>query len=360
MSRLAALTATVVTAAAAVIVVAIVPLAAHKPVTSKYTFSEDVYPIVKEHCGGCHVPGGIAPMSLMTYEDARPWAESIRLELTSGHMPPWYGDPGVAPLRDVHELSPRDLDVVLTWVTGGTPPGPVVKTTPTGARRTWAKGRPDILLALPATVTLPAEKTEDTQEFVLRADNDRDRTIAFADLLPGNPSIVHDAIIFSRAQQSTDPASVFSSWLPGRTPAPSPGFAFVWRAHEQLVVRIHYKKNWKLENKPASDRSAVGLYLTKSAAREMHGVAITSGDALSEHLQAVAVRVAGPGGDVPLTIEAIRPDGTRLTIAGFLARTGWDQRYWLARPLDLPKGTRIEMSRAAGMNVRVWLDASTM
>ena len=100
MRRLAALTATVVTAAAAVIVVAIVPLAAHKPVTSKYTFSEDVYPIVKEHCGGCHVPGGIAPMSLMTYEDARPWAESIRLELTSGHMPPWYGDPGVAdPIR---------------------------------------------------------------------------------------------------------------------------------------------------------------------------------------------------------------------------------------------------------------------
>ena len=94
-----------------------VQLDAHKPVTSKYTFSEDVFPIVKEQCGGCHVSGGIAPMSLMTYEDARPWAESIRLELTSGHMPPWYGDPSVAPLRDVHKLSPRDLDVVLTWVT---------------------------------------------------------------------------------------------------------------------------------------------------------------------------------------------------------------------------------------------------
>src|SRR5256885_17245067 len=75
---------------------AIARVDAHKPVTSKYTFSEDVYPIVREHCGSCHVTGGIAPMSLMTYEDARPWAESIRLELTGGPMPPWYGDPDVA------------------------------------------------------------------------------------------------------------------------------------------------------------------------------------------------------------------------------------------------------------------------
>src|SRR5215831_9214253 len=114
----------------AIAIAIVASVEAHKPVTSKYTYSEDVYPIVKEHCGGCHVPGGIAPMSLMTYEEARPWAESIRQELTTAHMPPWYGDPSVAPLREDHTLSPRDLDVVLTWVTGGTPPGPLVKTPP--------------------------------------------------------------------------------------------------------------------------------------------------------------------------------------------------------------------------------------
>jgi len=224
---------------------AVAPLGAHKPVTSKYTFSEDVYPIVKEHCGGCHVTGGIAPMSLLTYEDARPWAESIRLELTSGHMPPWYGDPGVAPLRDVHTLSPRDLDVVLTWVTGGTPPGPPAKNAPGAARRWWTKGKPDVLLQVPASVTLAADKTEDIREFVLRDDNDRDRMIAFADLLPWNPSIVHDAMIFSRQPGAAEPAAVFSMWVPGSSPlAPSSGLAFLWRAHEQRVVRIYFKKNW--------------------------------------------------------------------------------------------------------------------
>jgi len=337
-------------------------LDAHKPITSKYTFSEDVYPIVKEHCGGCHVTGGIAPMSLMTYEDARPWAESIRLELTSGHMPPWYGDPGAAPLRDVHKLSARDLDVILTWVTGGTPPGPAVKPSSTVTRRGWQKGRPDIVLPLPAPVTLPSEKSEDTREFVLREDNDRDRTIAFADVLPGNPSIVHDAIVFSRKPGERE-TNVITVWLPGAPPAaPAPGYGFVWHAHEQLVVRLHYKKNWKLENKVAFDRSAVGLYLSKSpAAREIRGVAIaaTGADALGDHLEAVAVRVDAVRGEAPIRIDAVRPDGTRLTLAGFLARAGWHERYWLARPVDLPKGTRIQIDRAVS-GVQIWIDAAAM
>jgi hypothetical protein len=348
--------------ATAAAVVAITALDAHKPITSRYTFWEDVYPIVKAHCGGCHVAGGIAPMSLMTYEDARPWAESIRLELTMGHMPPWYGDPGVAPLRDVHKLSPRELDVVLTWVTGGTPPGPPAKVPAATARRTWQKGRPDIVVPLPEAVTLPAGTRDETREFLLREDNDRDRFIAFADVLPGNPSIVHDATVFSRKRGDRD-VNVIAVWLPGVAPVSAPaGVGFAWRAHEQLVVRIHYKKNWKLENKPASDRSAVGLYLATSASpRAIRGIPIpsASAEALADHVQAVAVRVTAASGETPIRIDAIRPDGTRLTLAGFVARAGWSERYWLARPIDLPRGTRVEMNRAVS-DVQIWLDASSM
>src|SRR5262249_40753506 len=207
-----AMTRVAILLSAAVAIVAVAALDAHKPITSKYTFWEDVYPIVKDHCDGCHVAGGVAPMSLMTYEDARPWAESIRLELTSGHMPPWYGDPGVAPLRDVHKLSPRELDVVLTWVTGGTPPGPTPKAPVSAARRTWQKGRPDLAMPLPAVVTLPADRNDETREFVLREDNDRDRAIAFADVLPSNPAIVHDAMVFSRRPGTSD-VNAIAVWL---------------------------------------------------------------------------------------------------------------------------------------------------
>jgi len=106
---------TVVSASIAIALLLAGTVSAHKPVTSKYTYTEDVYPIVSRQCGACHAPGGVAPMSLLTYDEARPWAESIRLELASGHMPPWFGDPSVAELKDSHKLSPRDLDVVLTW-----------------------------------------------------------------------------------------------------------------------------------------------------------------------------------------------------------------------------------------------------
>ena len=61
---------------------------AHKPITSPYTYNEDVFPILRDRCGRCHVAGGVAPKSLMTYKDAFPWGESIRTELMAGHMPP--------------------------------------------------------------------------------------------------------------------------------------------------------------------------------------------------------------------------------------------------------------------------------
>jgi len=351
---------------------AAVVIDAHKPVTSKYTYTEDVYPIVKEHCGGCHVTGGIAPMSLMTYDEARPWAEAIRLELTSGHMPPWYGDPSVAPLRDEHTLSPRDLDVILTWASGGTPQGTLAKTAGATPRRTWAKGRPDLAIQLPTPVQLPAEKSADTREFVLREANDRNRVIAFADLLPGNPAIVHDATIFTRPQGDGPPAAVISTWLPGDAPlAPAAGFGFLWRVGEQLVVRIHYKKNWKLENKPASDRSTVGVYFAKgtlaTTSRAIRAVALQAGRATSidDAMLALAVRASDAPSDMRVRVDAIRTDGSRVPIAAFLTRAGWDQRYWLARPLDLPKGSRLEVntvvpSGAGGVeSIRLWLDGAS-
>jgi len=337
-------------------------LDAHKPVTSKYTYSEDVYPIVKEHCGSCHAPGGVAPMSLLSYESARPWAESIRLELTAGHMPPWFGDPGVAPLKDVHKLSPRDIDVVLTWVSGGTPAGPGKPAPEVAIKNVWRRGRPDITFSVPAPFMLPAEKSEDTREFVLQAANDRDRLIAAADVLPGNASIVHDALIYTIGPNRGTP-NVIAAWVPGLAPAAiGPGAGFLWRAGEQLAVRIHYKKTWKYENKPASDRTTVGLYVVKGAGREVRSLPLplpaSSGAVVDEDVQALAVRSADAPSDVAVRIEAVRPDGSRLPISGFSTRSGWDQRYWLQRPATVPKGTRFDVTTtgAAPGPLRVWLE----
>jgi hypothetical protein len=337
---------------------AIAHLDAHKPVTSKYTYWEDVYPILKEHCGNCHAPGGIAPMSLLTYDAARPWAESIRLELTAAHMPPWFGDPAVAPLKDVHKLSPRDIDVVLTWVSGGTPPGSGKPVPDAPLKNTWRRGRPDLTFTLPAAFTLAADKTEDTREFVLK-EGDRDRLIAAADILPGDASIVHDAVIYTTGPSHPTP-TVIAEWVPGIAPvSTAPDAAFVWAAGDRLAVRIHYKKTWKAENKVVSDRSTIGLYLLKGQGQAVHAIDLPlSGAIVDDQVKAVAVRSSDAPSDVRVRVEAVRPDGSRLPIGGFSTRAGWDQRYWLARPALVPKGSRVNVSTAGAPPgpLRLWLD----
>jgi hypothetical protein len=321
---------------------------AHKPITSKYTYTEDVYPIVRDRCGSCHAPGGIAPMSLLTYDDARPWAESMRAELTTGHMPPWYGDTGYAELKDPHQLSPRELDVLLTWITGGTPRGPAAPGQPAAeVKNAWRRGRPDLTLTLPMEITLPAGTNELTRDVVLQGAADADRFVSIADLRPGNPAIVHDALIYTRPPGGRGERTVLAAWIPGAAPiAPSGGAAFHWRAGDELAIRIHYRKTWMNESKPASDRSAVGLYLVKGTPkREIAAIVVPSADvALPDAVQPLAFRTEDAPSDMSVKVEARLPDGRRVPLVGLTTRAGWDQRYWLAQPRLLQKGTRLHVA----------------
>ena len=118
---------------------------AHKPITSKYTYNDDVFPIFREKCSRCHVPGGVAPMSLVTYEDAIPWAESIRGELVAAHMPPAVADDGFGDIRRAHTLTPKETDIILTWATGGNPRGALDQKLPTVTlHNEWPLGNPEL------------------------------------------------------------------------------------------------------------------------------------------------------------------------------------------------------------------------
>src|SRR5438105_6158016 len=96
---------------------------AHKPVTSKYDYNRDVFPWLRDHCGSCHVEGGPAPMSLMTYKNAMPWAEAIRDEITSGRMPPWPVDAASPSVKGGHSITSREINMIVVWASGGTPQG---------------------------------------------------------------------------------------------------------------------------------------------------------------------------------------------------------------------------------------------
>ena len=89
------------------------------------TFSRDVAPILQRSCQNCHQPTGIAPMSLLTYRDARPWARSIRDRVERRLMPPWHLDTtvGVQDYKNDISLTPDEIDTVVRWVDAGAPQG---------------------------------------------------------------------------------------------------------------------------------------------------------------------------------------------------------------------------------------------
>jgi hypothetical protein len=329
---------------------------AHKPITSKYTFNDDVFPILKERCSKCHVAGGVAPMSLMTYEEAFPWAESIRAELVASHMPPATADSGFGDVDHARGLTPREIDVLLTWASGGNPRGAIDQKLPTvELKNDWALGKPDAVIQQPSEFTLGTDKMEDTVEFTVPTGFTEPRWVRVVDLLPGNAAIVRSATIVLKGA----PDQVLSRWLPGQDPQPSDGAAaFRVPAGAELTVRIRYKKTWSYEGKALKDRSSVGLYFAKgSGERELIALAVASdkipstkgqtfsfSQTLDRDVQALALSPDQVPDNLTLQVEAIRPDGSRTPMIRFDTRPDWKRRYWFARELALPRGTRIEVS----------------
>src|SRR5437868_12202694 len=87
------------------------------------TFSKDVAPVLYKNCTTCHRPGEIAPMSLLTFKDARPWVKSIGTKVSHGAMPPWHADAASGPFLNDRRLSAADKDTILRWVSAGAPEG---------------------------------------------------------------------------------------------------------------------------------------------------------------------------------------------------------------------------------------------
>ena len=104
---------------------AALPAAAHDPITTNLTWSKEISRLVYQHCAQCHHEGGKA-FSLMTYEEARPWAKAIRDEVLNRRMPPWDAVKGVGEFRDDMSLSAPEMDLVVSWVEGGAPEGDAV------------------------------------------------------------------------------------------------------------------------------------------------------------------------------------------------------------------------------------------
>ena len=78
------------------------------------TFYKDVLPVLQAHCQNCHRPGEVAPMPLLSYENARPWAKAIKSKVTAREMPPWGADMSqTLPMRNDISLTQKEIDGLL-------------------------------------------------------------------------------------------------------------------------------------------------------------------------------------------------------------------------------------------------------
>jgi len=333
---------------------------AHKPVTSKYDYNRDVFPLLREHCGRCHVKGGPGPMSLMTYADAVPWAVSIRDELSAGRMPPWPVDPTSPAVKGAHPINSRDINTIIVWASGGTPEGdtgaklPAVTFNPQ-----WKLGPPDLEIPMDAEHTVAPGVIEDTYERSLPVNVTSTKWVRAADLMPGAPSIVRDALI------SIENGPLLALWQPGtETMAVPNGAVFRLAPGSKINLLVHYKKHFDQEQNAVSDKSTIGLYFTDPAppGRELRSFAIdppkaaggptappfslgTFSGALAEPTRIVALRPMLDRAYESLSVDAITPSGTHVPLLRLHGpRPQWLRRYWLQEPVELPSGSEIKVT----------------
>src|SRR5258708_603705 len=95
---------------------------AHDIITTAITWNREISRMVYTHCASCHHPGGMA-VSLMTYKEARPWAEAIKEEVLARRMPPWGGVKGFGDFRNDQALTPEEMEILTSWADGGVPEG---------------------------------------------------------------------------------------------------------------------------------------------------------------------------------------------------------------------------------------------
>src|SRR5712691_11603758 len=87
------------------------------------TWNKDVAPIVFANCITCHRPGEVAPMSLLSYADARPWAKGMKAKVSAHQMPPWFADPRYGKFNNKRGLTQEQIDTLVAWADAGAPQG---------------------------------------------------------------------------------------------------------------------------------------------------------------------------------------------------------------------------------------------
>ena len=148
------------------------------PPRRRLNYTKDVAPIMQRSCQSCHRPGTNAPMSLLTYEDVRPWARAIKAKVTARLMPPWHieRNVGIQQFKDDPSLSDAEIATIASWVDAGAPRGnagdlPAAPTFPDD--EAWTIGEPDLIVEIPKPHLVAGERPRSVDRLHRRLRHDR-------------------------------------------------------------------------------------------------------------------------------------------------------------------------------------------
>jgi hypothetical protein len=185
------------------------------------TYTRDVAPILYKNCTGCHRPGEIGPMSLLSYKDVRPWVRAISTRVSADTMPPWHADPSVGDFINDRRLDPKEKATLLKWVANGAPEGDP-KDMPAAPKYTdgWSIGQPDAVVKMAEDYPIPPTGTIAYQYFEVPTNFTEDRWVTAYEVRPGNRAVVHHVIVYTK--QPPPPAPPQSAEGQPARPRPQP------------------------------------------------------------------------------------------------------------------------------------------
>lgn len=357
------------------------PLSAAEP--PPVTFSQDIAPLVFQHCAGCHRDGQVGPFSLTDYPSVKKRIKQI-VEVTADRtMPPWHADPGVVAYANDRSLRQEQIDLIAAWAAAGAPEGDPGKLPPLPPQPDgWQLGQPDLIATMPEPFTVPAEGKDIYRKFVIPLNRDKDTWVKAVEFHPGDPKVVHHILYYldttgkAREYDAKDPAPGFrgmsqsngefryiGGWDVGTQPNELPyGLRWFIPKGADLVVQIHYHPM----GKATTDQSSVGFHFSETPTARpwtiipvpphfgmMQGIDIPAGEkehlekasfVIPEDCETFSVNAHAHYLGKRMEMTATLPDGT----TRWLLKTSrwdfkWQEDYLFPEPVKLPAGTRLDV-----------------
>jgi Tfp pilus assembly protein PilF/mono/diheme cytochrome c family protein len=350
---------------------------------AQVTYNRDIAPIIFQSCASCHRPGEAAPFPLLTYRDAKRHAQQIADLTQMRIMPPWLPEPQEAKFADELRLSDAEISLIERWVEQGAVEGnPADLPPPPKFVEGWRLGEPDLILKAQKPLTLPPQGTDTYWNFIFPVPIQETRWVKAVEIRPGDKRYVHHAnILVDRAgasrkreaepgagfggmeirieSQVFDPDSHLLFWKPGTVPYVEPeGMALRLDKGTDLVLNTHLQPS----GKPEVIQPSIGLYFTPHPATKLPMLLQLENDRMLDippgrkdflvtddftlpvdvDLMAIYPHAHYLGKD--LQALATLPEGTTKTLIHIPQwNLNWQAVYRYAKPVRLPKGTRVSL-----------------